>query len=494
MMSMSSQNNNKKVIQSSKFILAILSVAVLAGCAGTRTADPGATASHLASSNYQAIASQYMKDGKPSYDKENLIDSLEAAKAFNDAGMWKESREAFDIANNQLTWTEDRIDDTSKIANLIGTTLTSSAFGKYQGKIYEGGLIDYYQSINAIMMGDEREARVAFNRFDLRSTNAQSLFAAYSRAIKEENKKSLTGDTPSSASKSLSGISKEVAAGRADVPNRSANAKITNAAGQFMSGIFRATSSVTSDKEGNDISRGLNGAASSASSRAGSALASSTFRSIGNKGAGAKGKVFVLYEDGSGPTFSEFRIDLPLFLLTDKVTYTGIALPKFVPGKAAYGKLKVGDSNTSEMTNITLIAGMDFDVAYPGIVTKAVTSTVIKTAAQVAANAVVDQQVEDKFLGSLMKIGMGAAQAATTQADTRAWVNLPNTIQVAVLNKPSTNVLNIYNGNTKLLDVQLPSDDNVLVLIKASGVSGSPTAYVKGLPVKPDAELIANKN
>jgi hypothetical protein len=492
-MSAQSHNNNQRIIQSSKLILAIFGAAVLVGCAGTRTADPGSTSTHLATSNYQAIASQYLKDGKPSYDKENLIDSLEAGKAFNDAGMWKESREAFDTAHKQLAWKEDSVDTPSEVANLVGTTLTSSAFGKYQGKIYEGGLIDYYQSINAIMMGNESDARVEFNRFDGRMRNAQSQFAAYVKSIKEENKKSLTGDTPQSATKSLSSIDKELAAGRADVPNRSTNAKVTNAAGQFMSGVFKATSGSSYDRESDGISQGLKDAASASSSREGSALASNTLKAIGKNGQGAKGKVFVLYEDGLGPTFSEFRIDLPLFLLTDKVTYTGIALPKFVPGKAAYGKLKVGDSNTIEMTNITLIAGMDFDVAYPGIVTKAVTSTVIKTAAQAAANAVVDKQVEDKFLGSLMKIGLGAAQAATTQADTRAWVNLPNTIQVAVVNKPSSGTLSVFNGGTKLIDVILPTEDNVLVLIKASGTSGLPTAYVKGLPVKPDAQLTAQK-
>ncbi len=102
------------------------------------------------------------------------------------------------------------------------------------------------------------------------------------------------------------------------------------------------------------------------------------------------------------------------------MTYTGIALPRFIPGRPAYGYLTVSNLQTAEFTNVTNTAGMDFGVAYPGIVTKAITSTIIKTAAQYAANSAIDSSVDNKLVGLLMKIGVGAAQAATTQADTRS--------------------------------------------------------------------------
>ena len=164
---------------------------VMAGCAGTRTVKPEDSKAHLSTSNYQALAAGYMKDGKPKYDKESLLDALEAGKAFNDAGMWKESRDAFEAAGKQLAWKEDTVDTPGEVANLIGTTLTSSAFGAYQGKIYEGGLIDYYQAINSIMLGDESGARVDFNRFDVRMENAQRQFASYKKEIQKEQQKEL---------------------------------------------------------------------------------------------------------------------------------------------------------------------------------------------------------------------------------------------------------------------------------------------------------------
>lgn len=472
----------------------ICTTLVLAGCAGTRTVKPEASQAHLSTSNYKALAAAYMKDGKPAYDKESLLDSLEAGKAFNDAGMWKESREAFDAAQKSLAWKEDSVDTPEKITNLIGTTLTSSAFGAYQGKIYEGGLIDYYQAINSIMLGDEDGARVDFNRFEVRMDNAQNQFASYKKTLQQEQSKEMQEKNASTAHKSYSQIKTQIDGGVADLPGRQADSKIRISAGQFMSGVFRATSSAKQDKESDKVAKPILAAGAAAATKQGMDLSTKTATQLKSAGYSSKGKVYVLYEDGRGPTFNEFRVDLPLFVVSSKVTYTGIALPRFIPGKPAYGYLTIDNLQTAEMTNVTNVAGMDFSVAYPSIVTKAITSTVIKTAAQYAANSAIDQGTKDnKLLGALMKIGVGAAQAATTQADTRAWANLPNTIQVAVLNKPKTGSLAVVSpSGAKLLDLQLPDSTNALVLIKASGTGGTPAAYVKSLP-STGQDIIASK-
>ena len=279
------------------------------------------------------------------------------------------------------------------------------------------------------------------------------------------------------------------------MPGGQPDAKIRVAAGEFMSGVFRATSSASADKNASKVINPLREAAKASSSNAGAQLANRTANQLQGAGFQSKGKVYVLYEDGKGPSFTEFRIDLPLFLVTNKVTYSGIALPKFQPGQPAFGRLQLGGAPTVEMTNITNISGMEFDVAYPGIVTKAVVSTVIKTAAQVAANAVIDSETKDApLLGALLKLGVGAAQAASTQADVRAWANLPNSIQVAVLNRPASGQLSVSAPNgSKIADVPLPDAENVLVLIKASGVAGKPAIYAKPLPTRPAPVLSASR-
>src|SRR5690606_21214894 len=106
--------------------LAVLGLVILAGCAGTRTLAPETATALLSQSDYKTYATQFLDaQGQPNYDPNSLLDALEAGKAFNDAGMWQLSRDAFDAAGKLLAWKEDTIDTPAEVANLIGTTLTS---------------------------------------------------------------------------------------------------------------------------------------------------------------------------------------------------------------------------------------------------------------------------------------------------------------------------------------------------------------------------------
>ncbi|MGB7399801.1 hypothetical protein [Castellaniella sp.] len=468
-----------------------LSVLLLTGCAGTRTVNQEAAANYLAQSDYRAYAQQYLNPvtGDPSYDPESLLDALEAGKAFNDAGMWALSRDAFDAAATQLNWKEDTVDTPAEVANLLGTTLTSDAFGAYQGKIHQGILIDYYQAINHLMLGNEANARVDLNRLQVRQGNARTQLRAYIKTVNKSVKDGLTDDKSAGARESLGEIGPKIADGIKDLPSGLGQSKIRLAAGDVISAVFRATSSAQSDKR-QTLSRDMLKSANAASAtRGGNAVIAYLRRELKrNKGILAN-KVILVYEDGTGPSLQEFRLDLPLFIVTDKVTYTGIALPQFVPGHPAFGKLKVGAGKTQQetatLTDINELAALEFDAGYKGVVAKAVISTTLKTAAQAVVNHQIDQQKMDPLIGSLLKLGTGAAQYALTKADTRAWANLPNTIQMVVVDRPASGKLQLSDPLNQLItDIPIEKDVNTLVLIKASGTLGKPAVYVQQLPAQ----------
>ena len=472
-----------------KIVFPVLLALVLAGCAGTRTVSQEDAKVHLANSDYKQYAQQYLdKDGKPTYDKESLLDVLEAAKAFHDAGRWQESAEAFDIADGLMLWKADTIDTPAEVVNLMGTTLTSDAFGAYQGKIYQGGLIDYYQTINMLMLGNEGNARVSFNRLEVRQDNALTQLTAYAQSMKETADEQLGKEEAGSSAQSLEQVGDGVNAGLANVPTGLNNAKIRNSAGDVMSALFRASSSSRQDKSSNKSTDSLKRASAASATTGGGQLVKSLQQQL-RKGKGElKNKVIVVYEDGTGPTLSEFRIDLPLFIVTDKVTYTGIALPRFEAGLPAYGQLKLANGkakvDTVVLTDLNQLAGLEFQKGYNGMVTKAVVSTVIKTVAQAVINHQIDQQTGGGLMGSLMKLGVGAAQYALTKADTRAWANLPNTIQMAIIERPKDNMLTLQNAvGDALATVDLPVGNNTLVVVKASGAAGKPAIYTQSLPV-----------
>ncbi|HWL30465.1 MAG TPA: hypothetical protein VNQ97_16325, partial [Burkholderiaceae bacterium] len=153
----------------------------------------------------------------------------------------------------------------------------------------------------------------------------------------------------------------------------------------------------------------------------------------------------------------------------------------------AFGSLRVGEgkfeAETLTLTNINELAALEFDAAYKGIVAKAVISTIIKTTAQAAINNQIDRDGGGGLVGALLKVGVGAAQYALTKADTRAWVNLPNTIQMAVVDRPKEGVLKIFSAaGSPLGAVEVAQNTNTLVLVKAAGTAGKPSIFTQRLP------------
>ncbi len=473
--------------------LALAFTGIVAGCAGTRTVNHESAANMLAASDYQSYAGQYLDaKGQPKYDPASLLDALEAGKAFNDAGMWALSRDAFDAAAKLLSWKEDTVDTPAEVANLVGTTLTSDAFGAYQGKIHQGSLIDYYQAINHLMLGNEADARVDFNRLQVRQSNALTQLAAYTKSVNSSVKDGLSDEENTGARKSLGEVGPKVADGIKDLPAGMSQSKIRLAAGDVMSALFRSTSSAKEDKRSNISRDMLRSAGKASATRGGSAMIAYLDREIRKSRGALNNKVIVVYEDGVGPGLKEFRIDLPLFLVSDQVTYTGIALPQFVPGQPSFGGIKIGKGKaageTATLTDLNELAGLEFDAAYKGIVAKAVISTVLKTTAQAAINS----QLDNSMMGTLLKIGTGVAQAAITQADTRSWANLPNTIQIAVVDRPKDGKLTLAAaGGQSIATVEVEKDVNTLLLVKASGTAGQPAIYQQVLPAETAGARIA---
>lgn len=463
-------------------------VTLISGCAGTRTMNQEAALVHLDNSDYKAFAAHYLDSaGAPKYDPKSLLDSLEAGKAFNDAGMWQLSSEAFEAAGKLLAWKADTIDTPEEVVNLIGTTLTSDAFGAYQGKIHQGSLIDYYQAINMLMLGRESDARVDFNRLEVRQSNASAQLKAY---VKTLNKSDTSDEKQNEiAEKSMSKVGSQINDGTKHLPTGLKEAKIRNAAGDVMSAMFRASSSAQSDKSSNIARDMLKNASGASASKGGQQLVSALDRQLRQGKGSVSNKVIVLFEDGRGPSLKEFRIDLPLFILTNKVTYSGIALPQFQPGKPAFGSIMVSNGKkpieTVTLTDINELAGLEFQSGYSGTVAKAVMSTIIKTTAQAVIIHQVEKESGGNLFGEIIKLGVGAAQYAITKADTRSWINLPNTLQIAVVERPANGLLTIStSNNSHKAEIELPEGDNAMVLIKASGILGSPAVYTQSLPAQ----------
>jgi hypothetical protein len=258
-------------------------------------------------------------------------------------------------------------------------------------------------------------------------------------------------------------------------------ADIRNASGDLLAAAFRSSSSFEQDKDPQRIGRLIAAASGSSPVPNASPMLAGFQRTVSTNGGSVTNKIFVVFEDGNGPSLSELRLDLPMFLFSDRVMYSGIALPRFNRGQPALGALRVGGEPTIPMTDLNRIVGLEFRAGYNAVLTQAVASTVIKTAAQYAINKKIDEEAKSPMAALQMKAATGALQAGLTRADTRYWRNLPNTIQIAIVDRPPDGRVSLATGSGQPFRMLELEPGNHLVLVKASGTAGPPAVYVARL-------------
>jgi len=174
--------------------------------------------------------------------------------------------------------------------------------------------------------------------------------------------------------------------------------------------------------------------------------------------------VWVVFENGLGPAKEEFRIDIPLFVATDKVKYVGIALPKLVFREQASSNLSIRAGNASYSTQ--MVANMDrviqteFEKDFKGILTRAIISATSKAIAQYAIQKNEDSSAQ---LASLL---VAAYSYATTAADVRIWTTLPKNFQVTRFAIPENRKISVTPAGLAPFDVEIPPCKNAIVYIK----------------------------
>lgn len=177
-----------------------------------------------------------------------------------------------------------------------------------------------------------------------------------------------------------------------------------------------------------------------------------------------KDVVWVIFENGMGPIKEEFRIDIPLFLATDKVKYVGIALPKLAFRERAYPSLSIragGQTyNTQIVADMDRVVQTEFNKDFKGTLTRAIISATAKAAAQYA----LDKQGGSE--ANLASVFVAVYSFATTVADVRIWTTLPKDFQVARFPMPADRLMTIELPNAGPLKVEIPPCKNVLVYVR----------------------------
>ena len=455
----------------------MLSLAViLCGCVGvSEIRQTGLFLGEYYAGEYAAAGTVLGGETGLEYDAEQLLTSLHVAMSLRAAGRFETSQVAFDRAESQLLWKSDEIASVEDLLAAGFTLVGNDLMVSYQGTIYDGVLVNTFKALNALHTGDMARARVELNRADQRQENAVHQLAAKVGTLEtgEEDEEQYQEQVDRSMEEVMDPEG-PVAARLKAVQSLGQYRGLRNPFTDWLHGVFRLAAG-----EANRASNLFRNAAVLEGQRNRHVLADLVeAERVAGGGARADGRVWVVHEDGTGPYLAEFRFDLPIFT-GDGVLVVSTALPEFHAGAPAAGSLQIyaeeREHRTEPLLNVDRYAATEFQAGYDSVVLKAVAGTVIRSLIQLEIQR---QSREHGGVVSLLNVVAPIASAVVTQADTRIWRALPQSIGVASLERPRDGRMRISAGRGAARELILPPGRFVVVVVKTIRPDVPPAVHV----------------
>jgi len=423
----------------------------------------------------------------------NLLWALQAGAAKRACGEYDLSTAFFDASENAIKdYNETGL--VGDAGTTLGSIFVNDTVLKYPPEEYDGIMVNTYKGLNFWAKGDIDNARVEFMRALERQTRAKERFARQITKEKEAlAKKQKDADERRKQRLAAAATAQERQAienePRLDFNKAVSNPEIDEIMRQRYSNLDEFEAYPDFINPFTTYLAGLFFSMHGDYNRA-SNLLKETYGMVKENGYVAddfkrvedildgKGQpcdlVWVVFENGAGPEKEEVRVDLPLFVVTSKVKYTGIAFPKLKTNAQAYPYLSM-ENNGKELGKTQILADMDrviqteFKNKFPSMVTKAVISALVKSYAQYEAQ---------RHFGDLGGIVGGVYQLATTSADIRIWSALPKNFQVARILRPEDGKLRIVAPGGDPIDITLPETRFSVIYVKIPQTGAKPVCEI----------------
>lgn len=412
-----------------------------------------------------------IKEGE-TYDPDKLLQHLEAAEAYRLAGFDEQSLLHFDAAEDAIKEWETRALGT-KIGEGAGSLLLNDSVRDYQPGSMEGILSNAYKAITYMSMGNAELARVEFNRADERHRRAveinQKVIKETQADIQKKKNESANVSTTLESSKTNDVISSKYA----EMDRWQAYPEFVNPAVVYLQSLFLMGESVDQADTEKAVTF-MERAAGMAPENTFLQTDLQLFNQIASGNRTGEKRIWVVHETGLGPLLVEQRIDLPIYTGRNWVV-ASMALPKIETRQAQVGYLNIVSNGisyqTQEFASMDRVVQTQFKKRFPGIVSRAVASAVLKTVAQ-------DQAAKQNVWAGL---AMSIFSMTSTAADVRVWRAMPKYYSVARLPYPSDGRLQIVGESIgPILNTELPDADAILIYVKTPTASAQP--YVSIIP------------
>jgi len=389
---------------------------------------------HYTTKDYQEL---YKELDKPKFLKsKDLTWSYHAGTVSYMVKDYNKSLYYFNRAEKEIKKYDDKI-LAGKIASNVASMLTNDRFTAYTPKIYEKIMVNTWKGIDHMLRGDKRLARKEFNRARVRQLRAKAFFAKEIRKEKKELQKEQKATKKKQKSKKtlfnynkvlkdkrvLDPIEKEYSNLFAFKPYRD----FVNPFSNYIAGIYFMNAG--DYRKATGLLKSCYGMIKGIDQGSRYVLQDLKTARARKRSLRARRRKYtwVVFFNGLGPQKVEKKIDIPLYLVSKNVFYTGIALPYLKMRERAYDYLVVYNKRnrpvrTKRIASMDRIVKAEFKKRFDGIVLRALQRAVVQT--------IIQKQLHDR-LGLLGGIAAAIYQAGMNRADLRSWDMLPKEFQVA---------------------------------------------------------------
>ena len=437
-------------------LLALSSLPFFAGCNAPKD-QLSIFNKHFELSDYEnsALFAQQKMSKQKNPTGEDLLWALQLATVERIRKNFQKSTEYFDKSEDMLKYYDEQF----KAGDIIGSTAVNENVIPYRGEEYDGVMVNTYKALNFMAEGKMDLARVEFNRALDRQRRAKEKFVEEINKLNADLEKNQQQNGFTKSNVENPTTHQLLAQKYPNLYNFQAYPDFVNPFATYMAGVYfnligDHAKAVDLLKESYGMVGGNPFIAEDLSVTEG----------ILSGGGRLENTVWVIFENGLGPVKEEFRIDIPLFIVTSQVKYVGIALPKLAFRDRAYPYLIV-DSDGKSFTTLP-VADMDrvvqteFSKDFGGILTRAIISATAKAVAQYA----LEQQGSNA--ASIASTLVAVYSYASTAADVRVWTALPKDFQIARFPKPKNGKLKITPPGSVPLDIDIPNCNNAIVYVR----------------------------
>jgi len=386
---------------------------------------------------------------------DNLLWSLESGGSYYHAKDYNSSIKSLDFSEDLMKYYREQV-LTMSITQTLKSTLVNDTMRPYIGNEYDGVMANTYKALDYMAKGDTSGARVEFNRAIDRQRRAKIFFAKMIKKEKAAQRKKQKESAKDGKNLKVTddNVNSRLDAYYPALRDFEPYPDFINPLTTYLAGIFARANGDTS--------------------KAQTLLKESFYMMKDNADVKAdfdekrsKQTVWLIFENGQAPLLEEWRIDFPIWIMSDNLSYISVALPKLKERTTAFShlriKLKDESLSTKYLCSMQRVIKTEFLKNYDSVVQRAILSAATKAALSYS----VSKNNEDSTAGSLLQLASAIYTLASTHADTRIWSTLPKEFHLARFTRPNDGKVSIFTPNHVLIEeLNLPNSDNILIYVK----------------------------